>query len=97
MRISDWSSDVCSSDLFVNETMMTHPMHLHGMWTILDNGNGKWNPVKHVVSIAPGTTVLAEVEVDAPGRWAFHCHLMYHMATGKIGRASCRERGWQYV
>src|SRR3546814_3432299 len=62
--------------------MMTHPMHLHGMWTILDNGNGKWNPVKHVVSIAPGTTVLAEVEVDAPGRWAFHCHLMYHMATG---------------
>jgi len=67
---------------FVNETMMTHPMHLHGMWTILDNGNGKWNPIKHVVSIAPGTTVLAEVEVDAPGRWAFHCHLMYHMATG---------------
>jgi FtsP/CotA-like multicopper oxidase with cupredoxin domain len=52
------------------------------MWTILDNGNGQWNPVKHVVSIAPGTTVLAEVEVDAPGRWAFHCHLMYHMATG---------------
>ncbi len=67
---------------FVNETMMSHPMHLHGMWTILDNGNGKWNPVKHTVSIAPGTTVLAEVEVDAPGQWAFHCHLMYHMATG---------------
>lgn len=67
---------------FVNETMMTHPMHLHGMWTILDNGNGKWNPIKHTVSIAPGTTVFAEVEVDAPGQWAFHCHLMYHMATG---------------
>jgi CopA family copper-resistance protein len=67
---------------FVNETMMTHPMHLHGMWTILDNGNGKWNPLKHTVSIAPGTTVYAEVEVDAPGQWAFHCHLMYHMATG---------------
>ncbi len=67
---------------FVNETMMSHPMHLHGMWTILDNGNGKMNPVKHTVSIAPGTTVLAEVEVDAPGQWAFHCHLMYHMATG---------------
>jgi CopA family copper-resistance protein len=67
---------------FVNETMMTHPMHLHGMWTILDNGNGMWNPIKHTVSIAPGTTVFAEVEVDAPGQWAFHCHLMYHMATG---------------
>src|SRR3546814_5304318 len=53
---------------FVNETMMTHPMHLHGMWTILDNGNGKWNPLKHTVSIAPGTTVFAEVEVDAPGQ-----------------------------
>ncbi len=67
---------------FVNETMMTHPMHLHGMWSILDTGKGKWDPVKHTVSIAPGTTVYTETEVDAPGQWAFHCHLMYHMATG---------------
>lgn len=67
---------------FVNETMMTHPMHLHGMWTILDNGNGKWNPIKHVVSVAPGTTVYTETEVDAPGQWAFHCHLSYHADSG---------------
>ena len=67
---------------FINETMMTHPMHLHGMWKMIDNGSKKWNPVKHVVSIAPGTTVYTETEVDAPGRWAFHCHLIYHMATG---------------
>ena len=67
---------------FVNETMMTHPMHLHGMWTILDVGAGQWNPVKHTVSIAPATTVYADIEADAPGRWAFHCHLMYHMAAG---------------
>ena len=67
---------------FINETMMTHPMHLHGMWTILDNGSKKWNPVKHVVSVSPGTTVYTETEVDAPGKWAFHCHLIYHMATG---------------
>ncbi|MPY70780.1 MAG: copper resistance system multicopper oxidase [Alphaproteobacteria bacterium] len=67
---------------FVNETMMAHPMHLHGMWTILDNGSGRWNPAKHTVSIAPGATVYTETEVDAPGEWAFHCHLMYHMATG---------------
>ncbi len=67
---------------FINETMMTHPMHLHGMWTILDNGSKKWNPIKHVVSVAPGTTVYTETEVDAPGKWAFHCHLIYHMATG---------------
>ena len=67
---------------FVNETMMTHPMHLHGMWTIVDAGGGAFDPVKHVVSVAPGTTVYTETEVDAPGKWAFHCHLMYHMASG---------------
>ncbi|SDG36993.1 copper resistance system multicopper oxidase [Thalassobaculum litoreum] len=67
---------------FVNETMMTHPMHLHGMWSILDVGQGKWNPVKHVVSVAPGTTLYMETEVDAPGEWAFHCHLSYHMDSG---------------
>ena len=67
---------------FVNETMMTHPMHLHGMWSILDNGNGKWDPIKHVVSVSPGTTVYMETEVDAPGQWAFHCHLAYHAMAG---------------
>ncbi len=67
---------------FVNETMMTHPMHLHGMWSILDNGKGKWDPVKHVVSVSPGTTVFMETEVDAPGQWAFHCHLSYHADSG---------------
>lgn len=67
---------------FVNETMMTHPMHLHGMWSIIDTGKGKWDPVKHVVSVAPGTTVFMETEVDAPGQWAFHCHLAYHADSG---------------
>lgn len=67
---------------FVNDTMMIHPMHLHGMWTIVDAGAGQWNPIKHVLSVAPNTTVYADVEVDAPGQWAFHCHLLYHMAAG---------------
>ncbi|MFU1477842.1 copper resistance system multicopper oxidase [Roseovarius sp. C7] len=67
---------------FVNETMMSHPMHLHGMWTILDTGKGKWDPIKHTVSIAPGTTVYTETEVDAAGQWAFHCHLSYHAEAG---------------
>lgn len=67
---------------FVNETMMSHPMHLHGMWSILDTGQGKWNPVKHTININPGTTVYSETEVDEPGQWAFHCHLSYHMASG---------------
>jgi FtsP/CotA-like multicopper oxidase with cupredoxin domain len=67
---------------FINETMMSHPMHLHGMWSILDTGAGKWNPIKHTISVAPGTTVYMETEVDAPGQWAFHCHLSYHAASG---------------
>ncbi|MEX2643152.1 MAG: copper resistance system multicopper oxidase [Acetobacterales bacterium] len=67
---------------FVNETMMTHPMHLHGMWSILDVGAGKWNPAKHVVSVPPGTTVTMDVEADATGEWPFHCHLAYHMEAG---------------
>jgi len=67
---------------FVNETMMSHPMHLHGMWSILDTGAGKWNPIKHTVSVAPGTTLYTETEVDVIGEWAFHCHLSYHAGTG---------------
>ncbi|WP_340151729.1 copper resistance system multicopper oxidase [uncultured Sneathiella sp.] len=67
---------------FVNETMMTHPMHLHGMWSILDVNAGKWDPAKHTISVAPGTTVYSETEVDAAGQWAFHCHLSYHMDAG---------------
>ena len=67
---------------FVNETMMSHPMHLHGMWSILDTGKGQYDPIKHVVSVAPGTTLYMETEVDAPGQWAFHCHLSYHADAG---------------
>lgn len=67
---------------FVNETMMSHPMHLHGMWMQLDTGNGKFNPLKHTVNVAPGTTLSVDVPADAVGQWAFHCHLLYHMATG---------------
>ncbi|MQA67383.1 MAG: copper resistance system multicopper oxidase [Alphaproteobacteria bacterium] len=67
---------------FVNTTMMAHPMHLHGMWMQLDNGTGRFSPLKHVVNVAPGMTLNVDVPVDAEGEWAFHCHLMYHMATG---------------
>lgn len=66
----------------VNETMMTHPMHLHGMWSILDVGAGKWDPIKHIINVAPGTTVYMETEVDARGDWVFHCHLIYHAHSG---------------
>ncbi|MEX0827680.1 MAG: multicopper oxidase domain-containing protein, partial [Haliea sp.] len=78
---------------FVNEAMMTHPMHLHGMWQILDNGSGKYNPAKHTINIAPGTTVKADIEADAMGQWAFHCHLMYHMATGMFRKVVVDKSG----
>ncbi len=71
---------------FVNETMMDHPMHLHGMWMDMQNGNGDRNPRKHTISIPPGGTVEADVTVDALGDWAFHCHLMFHMDTGMMRR-----------
>nr|WP_275041744.1 copper resistance system multicopper oxidase [Leisingera sp. ANG-M1] len=67
---------------FVNETMMAHPMHLHGMWTIVDTGKGRRDPIKHTISVAPGTTVYTETEVDVTGQWAFHCHLSYHADAG---------------
>lgn len=67
---------------FVNQTMMAHPMHLHGMWMQLDNGTGRFSPLKHVVNVAPGMTLNVDIPADAVGEWAFHCHLMYHMATG---------------
>ncbi|MDD1622137.1 MAG: copper resistance system multicopper oxidase [Methylococcaceae bacterium] len=67
---------------YVNETMMNHPIHLHGLWQYLDNGNGMYNPKKHVVNVKPGQTVSVDVPADAEGEWAFHCHLLYHMDTG---------------
>jgi FtsP/CotA-like multicopper oxidase with cupredoxin domain len=61
---------------------MNHPIHLHGMWQDLDNGLGPFNPRKHVVNVGPGETVSVDVTADAPGSWAFHCHLLYHMESG---------------
>ncbi len=69
---------------FINETMMNHPMHLHGMWMVPDVGNGAQNPLKHVVNIKPGTELNVDVVADAEGGWAFHCHLLYHMETGMM-------------
>ena len=67
---------------YKNETMMNHPMHLHGMWQDIDVGKGGSNPRKHVINVKPGETRSVYVNVDAPGQWAFHCHLVYHMAAG---------------
>ena len=68
--------------VFVNHTMMDHPIHLHGMWMYLQNGSGEYSPRKHTINIKPAEKVCVEIDSDALGNWAFHCHLLYHMNTG---------------
>ncbi len=68
--------------VLVNDTMMEHPIHLHGLWSELENGHGRFNPYKHTVSVKPAERVSYLVSADTPGRWAFHCHLLYHMEAG---------------
>ncbi len=63
----------------VNDTMMNHPMHLHGMWSELETGDGKRIPKKHTVIVQPGAKISYLVTADARGSWAYHCHLLYHM------------------
>ena len=65
--------------ILVNDTMMTHPIHLHGMWSELETGDPDYLPRKHTIIVQPGALVSYLVTADAPGPWAFHCHLMYHM------------------
>jgi len=67
---------------FVNDTMMEHPIHLHGMWMHLENGAGAYLPRKHVVIVKPAERLSVAVTADALGPWAFHCHLLFHMDTG---------------
>lgn len=67
---------------WVNDTMMEHPLHLHGMWMELDNGHGAHKPRKHTIVLKPGERLSSEITVDAPGLWAFHCHILYHMEVG---------------
>jgi len=64
---------------FVNDTMMNHPMHLHGMWSDLETGDNQYLPRKHTVIVQPGSRISYRVTVDAEGGWAYHCHLLYHM------------------
>jgi CopA family copper-resistance protein len=68
--------------LLVNDTMMEHPIHLHGMWSDLEDESGGFHVRKHTVSIPPGTKRAYRVRADALGRWAYHCHLLYHMHAG---------------
>ncbi len=68
--------------VLVNDTMMTHPIHLHGMWSDVENDAGEFMVRKHTVDMPPGSRRTFRVTANALGRWAFHCHLLYHMEAG---------------
>jgi FtsP/CotA-like multicopper oxidase with cupredoxin domain len=68
----------------VNDTMMNHPIHLHGHFFELVTGHGDHAPRKHTVNVLPGGRVTFDLTADAPGDWAFHCHMLYHMHAGMM-------------
>ncbi|ENX17764.1 hypothetical protein F895_00912 [Acinetobacter sp. CIP 64.2] len=72
---------------FVNDSMMAHPMHLHGMFMQLENGQAPQDmPNKHTLIVPPGKTVTALLTADEIGEWAIHCHLLYHMSAGMMSK-----------
>ncbi len=68
--------------VLVNDTMMNHPIHLHGMWSELESPSGDFLVRKHTINVQPAQRVTYRVTADAPGHWAYHCHLLYHMEAG---------------
>lgn len=68
--------------IFTNNSMMRHPMHIHGHWFILRNGHGAYDPLLHTIEVPPGATAVADIDMDASGQWFFHCHHIYHMLAG---------------
>ena len=70
--------------VLVNDTMMTHPIHLHGVWSDLEDEDGNFMVRKHTIDMQPGTRRSYRVRADALGRWAYHCHLLYHMEAGMM-------------
>ncbi|UZK70329.1 copper resistance system multicopper oxidase [Sphingomonas sp. S1-29] len=77
----------------VNDTMMGHPIHLHGHFFELVTGHGDHSPRKHTVNVQPGGIVTFDFTADAVGDWAFHCHMLYHMHAGMMQVVSVRPRG----
>jgi CopA family copper-resistance protein len=68
--------------VLINDTMMEHPIHLHGLWSELENGCGELNPYKHTVIVKPAERLSYLVTADTPGQWALHCHFAFHMDAG---------------
>src|SRR3546814_3568448 len=81
--------------VLINDTMMTHPIHLHGHFFEVVNGHTGSYPRKHTVNVLPGGKVSFDLTADAPGDWAFHCHLLLHMHAG-MDRKSTRLNSSHY-
>ncbi len=79
--------------ILVNDTMMDHPIHLHGMWMELENGAGDYLPRKHTISVKPSERLSLLITADALGNWAFHCHLLIHMDLGMFRVVSVSGNG----
>jgi CopA family copper-resistance protein len=77
--------------VLVNDTMMTHPIHLHGMWSDVEDDQGQFHVRKHTVDMPPGTKRSYRVTADALGRWAYHCHLLFHMEAGMFREVRVEE------
>jgi FtsP/CotA-like multicopper oxidase with cupredoxin domain len=78
--------------VLVNDSMMTHPIHLHGMWSDLEDASGNFHLRKHTIDMPPGSRRSYRVRADALGRWAYHCHLLYHMEAGMMREVRVEER-----
>ena len=77
--------------VLVNDTMMTHPIHLHGMWSDLEDEHGKFQVRKHTIDMPPGSKRSYRVRADALGSWAYHCHLLFHMEAGMMRTVRVEE------
>ncbi|MBA6047002.1 copper resistance system multicopper oxidase [Pseudomonas lactis] len=77
--------------VLVNDTMMAHPIHLHGLWSDLEDENGQFLVRKHTIDMPPGSRRSYRVTADALGRWAYHCHLLYHMEMGMFREVRVHE------
>lgn len=77
--------------VLVNDTMMSHPIHLHGLWSDLEDESGQFQVRKHTIDMPPGSRRSYRVTADALGRWAYHCHLLYHMEMGMFREVRVHE------
>lgn len=76
----------------VNDSMMTHPIHLHGMWSEVETPTGEFQVRKHTITVNPAQRISYAVTADALGRWAYHCHLLYHMEAGMFREVEVASR-----